>query len=70
MPGTHRIHTTFRKDDPVVLAEGPYQGSPGLFLRLTEDVNWAEITEHNGAVRSHPVMWLAHTASFVPGSLN
>jgi len=41
MIGAHRIRTTFREGDPVVLAEGPYQGSLGVFLRLTEDVNWA-----------------------------
>ena len=33
------------------------------FLRLKEDVNWADITERNGNVRSHPVIWLAHSAS-------
>jgi hypothetical protein len=26
---------------------------------LREDVNWADITESNGSVRSHPVSWLA-----------
>lgn len=55
-----RIATTFREGDEVVLAEGTYEGTPGIFLRLRQDVNWAEITERNGEVRSHPVIWLAH----------
>ena len=56
----------FREGDDVVLAEGTYQGTTGVFLRLREDVNWADITEHNGNVRSHPVIWLAHSASVIP----
>ena len=44
-----------------MLAEGTYQGTQGVFLRLREDVNWADITERNGSIRSHPVAWLAHT---------
>lgn len=42
-----------------MLAEGTYQGTPGIFLRLHEDVNWADITERNGVIRCHPVVWLA-----------
>jgi hypothetical protein len=55
------VGTGFREGDEVVLAEGTYQGTPGVFLRLKEDVNWADITERNGSVRSHPVAWLAHS---------
>jgi hypothetical protein len=55
-----RIADTFREGDEVVLAEGTYEGTPGIFLRLRQDVNWADITERNGEVRSHPVIWLAH----------
>lgn len=51
---------TFREGDEVVLAEGTYQGTRGVFLRLRDDVNWAEVTEANGSVRRHPVAWLAH----------
>ncbi|MBZ5602955.1 MAG: hypothetical protein LAO79_11665 [Acidobacteriia bacterium] len=54
---------TFREGDRVVLAEGTYQGTPGIFLRLSGDPRWAEITERNGEVRSHPLVWLAHAAS-------
>ena len=50
----------FHKGDEVVLAEGTYQGTLGVFLRLRGDVKWADITERNGNVRSHPVEWLAH----------
>jgi hypothetical protein len=47
-----------RPGDKVVLAEGPYQGTPGVLLRLKEDANWAEIREWDNKVRSHPVVWL------------
>ena len=50
----------FHKGDEVVLAEGPYQGTDGVFLRLRQDGTWADITERNGSIRSHPVVWLAH----------
>jgi len=60
----------FREGDEVVLAKGSYQGTLGVFLRLKEDVNWADIKERNGAVRSHPVVWLAHSASAIPDSLS
>jgi hypothetical protein len=51
---------TFHEGDEVVLAEGTYQGSLGVFLRLKDDERWADITERDGAIRSHPVAWLAH----------
>jgi hypothetical protein len=57
---------TFREGDEVVLAQGSHQGTLGVFLRLREDVNWADITERNGDVRSHPVIWLAHSESATP----
>lgn len=57
-PGT----CTFREGDEVVLVEGPYQGTPGVFLDLTPDVNWAEIRERNGAIRRHPMVWLRPAA--------
>ena len=56
------VGTAFREGDEIVLAEGTYQGTPGVFLRLREDAHWADITEPGGTVRSHPVAWLAHTA--------
>jgi len=52
-------HPAFREGDEVVLAEGTYQGTIGIFLHVREDVNWADIAERNGSVRSHPVAWLA-----------
>jgi hypothetical protein len=55
--------TAFREGDKVILAHGTYQGTPGVFLHLKEDPNWAEITESNGGVRSHPTVWLAHRAA-------
>jgi hypothetical protein len=54
---------SFREGDEVVLAEGEYRGTHGVFLRLKEDPKWADITESNGSVRSHPVEWLAHSTS-------
>lgn len=53
----------FREGDSVILAEGTYQGTPGVFLHLRDDVNWADIRERNGSVRGHPVAWLAHSPS-------
>lgn len=52
----------FSEGDEVVLAKGPHTGTPGVFLRSMADIKWAEITERNGAVRSHPLEWLAHAA--------
>ena len=52
----------FRDGDSVVLAEGTYQRTPGIFLRLKNDPNWAGIIERNGNIRRHPVAWLAHNA--------
>ena len=60
----------FREGDEVVLAQGTYPGTLGVFVRLKEDVNWADITERNGDVRSHPVICPAHSASAIPGSVN
>jgi hypothetical protein len=59
----------FRAGDEVVLADGTYQGTSGVFVRLKDDVNWADITERSGSVRSHPVAWLAHSAGAIPGSV-
>jgi len=62
--------TVFREGDEVVLAEGTYQGTPGVFVRLRKDANWADITERNGSIRSHPVAWLAHSTGAIRGSVN
>jgi hypothetical protein len=70
MMSTRLAVPTFRKGDEVVLANGTYQGTLGVFLRLREDVNWADISERDGNVRSHPVMWMARAASAIPGSAN
>jgi len=53
----------FREGDEVVLAEGTYQGTPGIFLHLSKDTKWADITERSGEVRSHPLVWLAHATN-------
>jgi len=60
----------FHKGDDVVLADGTYQGTSGVFLRLKDDVQWADITERDGSIRCHPVAWLAHSAGAVQGSGN
>ena len=59
---TKPVAPVFHTGDPVVLADGPYRDTAGVFLRLKEDVNWAAITERNGTVHSHPIIWLAHSA--------
>jgi hypothetical protein len=56
----------FHEGDEVVLAEGSYQGTLGVFIRLKGDVNWADITVRNGSIRSHPVAWLAHSTATTP----
>jgi ribosomal protein L24 len=68
MTNDRPVGATFREGDEVVLAQGSYQGTLGVFLRVKEDGNWADITERNGEVRSHPVIWLAHSAAAFPGS--
>ena len=68
MTTTRTASTKFREGDRVVLAHGSYQGTPGVFLRLKCDVNWADIAETNGEIRSHPVVWLAHAAGAAPGA--
>jgi hypothetical protein len=53
---------TFQKGDAVLLAEGPYKGTIGTFLNLTDDdPKWADILEQNSGIRSHPVEWLQHS---------
>jgi hypothetical protein len=54
------VGRAFHEGDEVVLAEGTYKGTLGVFLRLTKDPNWTDITERNGSVRQHPIAWLAH----------
>jgi len=58
----------FREGDEIVLAEGTYEGTLGVFLRLREDVNWADIKERNGSIRSHPLVWLAHSTNSNPAT--
>lgn len=49
----------FHEGDQVVLAQGTYQGTLGVFLHLRKDAKWADVAESNGNIRSHPVAWLA-----------
>ncbi len=56
------IDSLYRAGDEVVLAEGTYQGTPGVFLHLRADTKWADITEQSGRIRRHPVTWLAHVS--------
>jgi len=65
MISTRPVDPAFREGDEVVLTEGTYQGTLGVFLRLRGDVRWADITERNGSIRSHPVVWLAHSTAAV-----
>ena len=54
------VAPTFHEGDEVVLVEGTYQGTLGVFIRLRDDAGWADITERTGAIRSHPVAWMGH----------
>lgn len=62
MTSIRPVSIGFHEGDEVVLANGTYQGTPGVFLGLREDVKWADIKERNGRIRSHPVAWLARSA--------
>lgn len=58
-PGVESQFTArFRTGEEVVLCDGPYRGSPGIFAGLRKDANWADVKEPNGEVRSHPMVWL------------
>ena len=70
MMNKKRVGTVFHEGDEVVLADGTYQGTPGIFVRFRKDVNWADITERNGTIRCHPVAWMEHRAGAVRGSVN
>jgi len=59
------VSPIFREGDEVVLVVGTHQGTMGVIVRLRSDVAWADVMEHNGEVRSHPVAWLGHVV--VPG---
>jgi hypothetical protein len=54
------VTSAFHRGDQVVLATGTYEGTLGVFLQLRPDANWADISEQAGAIRCHPVAWLAH----------
>jgi hypothetical protein len=41
-----------------------------VFVCLGKDVKWADITERDGRLWSHPVEWLAYAASAVPAVVN
>jgi hypothetical protein len=63
------IDPEFREGDEVVLIDGTYRGTPGIFLGLRNDAAWADITERDGSVRSHPLAWLAHSVA-IPANVN
>jgi hypothetical protein len=60
MVSNRPVSATFRAGDEVVLAEGTYQGTVGVFVRFRKDPHWADISERDGSIRSHPVAWLEH----------
>lgn len=55
----------FLQGDRVFLADGPYQGTGGIFVDFLEDVKWANIAQENGLTRRHPAVWLRH-GDFTP----
>jgi hypothetical protein len=66
MMSTSIAGRAFHKGDEVILASGTYQGTSGVFLGLREDPVWADITQRDGIVHSHPVAWLAHSTIAFP----
>ena len=67
MVSNRSVRTEFRVGEQVVLAKGTYQGTLGVFIRFRKDASWADITEPNGSIRSHPMAWLDHFAPRTPG---
>ena len=59
-PGDSMAEKEFVRGERVALAEGTYQGTRGIFLRLRTDIRWADIEETNGVIRPHPIQWLQH----------
>jgi hypothetical protein len=59
------IASGFQNGEAVVLARGTYQGTRGVFLHLRDDLDWADIEESGGSIRSHPVAWLDNSARTV-----
>ena len=70
MTSNESAGTAFREGEEVVLAKGSYQGTLGVFVKLKNDVNWADIKERNGSNRSHPVAWLAPSTAATPASVS
>lgn len=58
MMNTNAPGSAFIQGEQVMLRDGTYQGTHGVFLQLKQDSNWADIREPNGTIRSHPVAWL------------
>ncbi len=56
----------FVAGDEVVMAIGSHQGTPGVFVKLRADPNWADILERDGQVRSHPLQWMVLASSRAP----
>lgn len=58
-PNATSTRRTFLPDEAiVVLYDGRYNGMPGHFVELRSDPNWADIRDHDGISRPHPVAWL------------
>jgi hypothetical protein len=53
-------NTLFKKGDSVLLFKGPNVYRTGTFAALRKDSKWADIEEHDGILRPHPVEWLKH----------
>ncbi len=70
MAQTGKVLSRFHEGDEVVLVEGTYQGTLGVFVQLRGDTGWADITERNGAVRSHPVAWIGHAVGAARSSVS
>ena len=56
------VSTTFREGDDVVLAEGTYQGTLGVFVRFRQDVTWGP-TSRSAMAASAAIRWRGWTIS-------
>ena len=69
MMSNKRVAPTFREGDEVVLAEGTYQGTLGVFLRLDKRRQLGgNHANAMASIRSHPMAWLAHAPDRPTGS--
>ena len=59
MTRTGTVTSIFHEGEEIVLVEGTYQGTLGVFVRFRDDVGWAEIAERRVTSEVTPSRGLA-----------